>query len=54
MMDPNVLNSDHAPSRSTILDVALQIGLVGLVGLRLQPVSYRLLPTSCSGLQFWR
>jgi len=31
MMDPNVLKSDHAPSRSTILDVALQIGLVGFL-----------------------
>src|SRR5258708_11552435 len=31
MMDPNVLNSDHALSRSTILDVALQIGLVGFL-----------------------
>ena len=31
MMDPKVLNSDHAPSRSTILDVALQIGLVGFL-----------------------
>src|SRR5689334_19814947 len=30
MMDPNVLNSDHAPSRST-MDVALQIGLVGFL-----------------------
>src|SRR4051794_36600607 len=30
-MDPNVLNPDHAPSRSTILDVALQIGLVGFL-----------------------
>ena len=31
MMDPNVLKSDHAPWRSTILDVALQIGLVGFL-----------------------
>ena len=31
MMDPNVLKSDHAPPRSTILDVALQIGLIGLL-----------------------
>ena len=31
MIDPNVPNSDHAPSRSTILDVALQIGLVGFL-----------------------
>jgi predicted PurR-regulated permease PerM len=31
MMDPNVPNSDHAPSRSTVLDVALQIGLVGFL-----------------------
>src|SRR5207237_2937406 len=31
MMDPNVLNSDHGPSHSTILDVALQIGLVGFL-----------------------
>src|SRR5689334_25084475 len=31
MMDPNVLDSDHAPSRSTILDVALQIGLIGVL-----------------------
>src|SRR5690349_24173397 len=31
MMDPNVLNSDHAPSRSPILDVALQIGLLALL-----------------------
>src|SRR3984893_7803735 len=31
MMDPNVLKSDHAPSRSTILDIALQIGLVGFL-----------------------
>ena len=30
-MDPNVLSSDHAPSRSTILDVALQIGLIGFL-----------------------
>jgi predicted PurR-regulated permease PerM len=31
MMDPNVLKSDHAPWRSTILDVALQIGLIGFL-----------------------
>jgi predicted PurR-regulated permease PerM len=31
MMDPNVPNSDHAPSRSTVLDLALQIGLVGFL-----------------------
>ena len=31
MIDPNVLNSDHAPSRSAILDVALQIGLVAFL-----------------------
>jgi predicted PurR-regulated permease PerM len=31
MMDPNVPNSDHAPSRSIVLDVALQIGLVGFL-----------------------
>ena len=30
-MDPNVPNSDHAPSRSIVLDVALQIGLVGFL-----------------------
>jgi hypothetical protein len=30
-MDPNVPNSDHTPSRSTILDLALQIGLIGLL-----------------------
>ena len=30
-MDPNVLKSDHAPSRSTIIDLALQIGLIGLL-----------------------
>ena len=30
-MDPNVLKSDHAPWRSTILDVTLQIGLVGFL-----------------------
>ena len=30
-MDPNVLNSDHPPSRSTILDLALQIGLIALL-----------------------
>ena len=30
-MDPNVLEPDHAPSRSSILDVALQIGLIGLL-----------------------
>ncbi len=30
-MDPNVLNSDHAPSRPTVLDLALQIGLVGFL-----------------------
>src|ERR1700739_3333415 len=31
MMDPNALKSDHVPWRSTILDVALQIGLVGFL-----------------------
>src|SRR5271165_822268 len=31
MIDPNVPNSDHAPSRSTVLDIALQIGLVGFL-----------------------
>src|ERR1700757_2669880 len=31
MIDPNVPNSEHAPSRSTILDLALQIGLVGFL-----------------------
>ena len=31
MIDPNVPNADHAPSRSTVLDVALQIGLVGFL-----------------------
>ena len=31
MMDPNVPNSDHEPSRSTVLDVALQIGLIGFL-----------------------
>ena len=31
MMDPNAPNSDHAPSRSAILDVALQIGLIALL-----------------------
>jgi predicted PurR-regulated permease PerM len=31
MMDPNVQKSDHAPWRSTILDIALQIGLVGFL-----------------------
>ena len=31
MTDPNVLNSNHAPSRSTILDLALQIGLIALL-----------------------
>jgi predicted PurR-regulated permease PerM len=31
MMDSNVLKSDHAPWRSTILDVALQIGLIGFL-----------------------
>ena len=30
-MDPNVLSSEHATSRSTILDVALQIGLIALL-----------------------
>jgi predicted PurR-regulated permease PerM len=30
-MDPNAPNSDHAPSRSTILGAALQIGLVALL-----------------------
>ena len=31
MSDPNVPNSDHAPSLSAIMDVALQIGLIGLL-----------------------
>src|ERR1700719_1927183 len=31
MIDPNVPNSDYAPSRSTVLDLALQIGLVGFL-----------------------
>jgi predicted PurR-regulated permease PerM len=31
MIDPNVPNSDHVPSRSTVLDAALQIGLVGFL-----------------------
>src|ERR1700730_3850753 len=31
MIDPNVPNADHMPSRSTVLDVALQIGLVGFL-----------------------
>src|SRR3974390_2906534 len=31
MIDPNVPNSEHAPSRSTVLDLALQIGLVGFL-----------------------
>src|ERR1700741_421130 len=31
MIDPNVLNSEHVPSRSTVLDVALQIGLGGFL-----------------------
>src|ERR1700760_2076351 len=31
MMDPNVPKSDHASSRSTILDLALQIGLVAFL-----------------------
>src|SRR6266851_4649684 len=31
MMDPNVPNSDLVPSRSTMLDLALQIGLVGFL-----------------------
>ncbi len=31
MIDPNVPKSDHAPSRSTVLDLALQIGLVGVL-----------------------
>src|SRR3984893_9448646 len=30
-MDPNALKSDHEPARSAILDVALQIGLVGFL-----------------------
>ena len=30
-MDPNALKSDHAPSRSVILDIALQIGLIGFL-----------------------
>ncbi len=31
MMDANAPNADHAPSRSTMLDAALQIGLVALL-----------------------
>src|ERR1700719_5345445 len=31
MLHPNVLKSDQAPSRSTILNIALQIGLVGFL-----------------------
>ena len=31
MMDPNVMKSDRAPSRSTVLDLALQIGLIALL-----------------------
>jgi predicted PurR-regulated permease PerM len=31
MMDPNVPNSDHVPLRSSVLDVALQIGLAGFL-----------------------
>jgi predicted PurR-regulated permease PerM len=31
MMDPNAPNSDHAPSRSAVVDVALQIGLIALL-----------------------
>ena len=31
MIDPNVPKSDRAPSRSTVLDLALQIGLVGFL-----------------------
>ena len=31
MMDPNAPKSDHAPARSTMLDTALQIGLVALL-----------------------
>ena len=31
MIDPNAPNSDHPPSRSAIMDVALQIGLVALL-----------------------
>ncbi|MGA8759936.1 MAG: AI-2E family transporter [Stellaceae bacterium] len=30
-MDPNMLKSDHASSRSNIIDLALQIGLIGLL-----------------------
>src|ERR1700732_4969117 len=30
-MDPNALKSDHEPARSIVLDVALQIGLVGFL-----------------------
>src|SRR5580765_74294 len=30
-MDPNTTNSDQGPSRSSILDVALQIGLVDVL-----------------------
>ena len=31
MIDPNVPNADHVPARSTMLDLALQIGLVGFL-----------------------
>ncbi len=31
MVDPNVPNSEHAPWRSSVLDLALQIGLVGFL-----------------------
>ena len=30
-MDPNTPNSDHPPSRSVVLDIALQIGLIALL-----------------------
>jgi hypothetical protein len=31
MSDPNVSNSERVPSLSAILDVALKIGLIGLL-----------------------
>jgi hypothetical protein len=52
-MDPNMLASDQAPSRSTIIDLALQIGLVGLLVYACSR-SYRLLSTSYCGLESWR
>ena len=48
MMDPNAPNSDHPPSRSAILDVALQIGLIALL---VYACSRFILPFS--GLLLW-